>query len=231
MEHQTKATRVATEIRRRIESGEIEPGTLLRQRDLAAELNVSPTPVREALSRLEAEGFVMNEPHRGATVIRTEVSRLWENALIRAALESLGARLAVDRLHDEALDGLRDLADEFSECTGNAEKASQLNRQFHFRIYEAARSPVLMRLLNILWGALPRGPERYRDHEESAQQHAQILQALIDGDADAAETLTREHILGSASRLWDSSGAGSQQRRPYGQGADDSVPSATRSSG
>src|SRR6202030_4696543 len=90
----SKSDIVARGIRELIQNGELQAGSVLRQRDLADRFRVSPTPVREALRQLETEGFVTNELHRGATVARAEDAMLQENQLIHAQLESLAAELA-----------------------------------------------------------------------------------------------------------------------------------------
>ena len=123
-----------------IHKGELEPGAVLRQRDLAELLGVSATPVREALRKLEEEGLLLSEPHSSTIVVRAADRALYENAQIRAALESLGTELAADRATDDEITPLEELNNEFRESVDDA--AMGLNRQFHFRVYEIAASPV-----------------------------------------------------------------------------------------
>lgn len=195
MEYHSKSDVVADALRSDIRLGRLEPGSLLRQRDLAARFGVSPTPVREALRRLEAEGFVASVLHRGARVVRREEARLGENFLIRAALEPLAAQLAADRIGADDLSELERLHDEIAEL-GDDEQAlaAERNQAFHLRIYESAASPVLMALLRLLWSSVGETPSRLRLTEESAAQHAAILDALRRRDGKAAAELTRCHI-------------------------------------
>jgi len=208
MRPRTKAEMVAEVLRSRIEGGQLEPGLVLRQRAVAADLGVSATPVREALERLEADGYVASRPNGGSVVVRAEQSRLWENVLIRSALEGLAARLAAERRRPVDLAEILARERAFSGCDDDA-RAGELNRRFHFRIYQAAGSPVLIRQLEFLWRSLGPGPQVYRTQAESARQHQAIRLAVLQGDGDQAERLTREHILGTSdSRGLTDSGAG-----------------------
>jgi DNA-binding GntR family transcriptional regulator len=72
-----------------------------------------------------------------------------------------------------------------------------LNREFHFTLYQYARSPLLMSLMRLLWASLHGGPRVLRTHAESARQHDAILDALRAGDADAAAAGTYQHIMGA----------------------------------
>ena len=194
----SKTEWITDQLREMILSGELVPGASLRQRHLAERFGVSPTPVREALQRLEVEGFVTGEVHRSVTVVRTEISRLYENALIRAALESLAARLAAERISAERLGDLRELAAAFEDQPQDSDAATELNRELHFTIYEAADSPMLYRLLQSLWQTLRLGPQVYRSHEKSVEDHAVIIDALAARDADRAAEITHRHIVESA---------------------------------
>lgn len=192
--YRSKTDLVAHALKSMIESGELEPGTFLRQRDVAEMLGVSPTPVREAFRRLEGEGYIVTEPHRASVVVRSENSRLFENAQIRAALEGLGAFLATALITDEALTELEDLNQRLAE-SADLDVARKVNRDFHFLIYESTESPVLLAQLNLLWRTLGSGPHVSRSLEESAVQHEAIIQALRDRNAERAAEATRQHIL------------------------------------
>ena len=198
MQYSSKSDIVCAMLRELIISGELEPSEPLRQRDLANRFGVSQTPVREALRRLESEGLVVNDPHRGATVSESRSGVVEDNAQIRAALEPLGARLASKAINDEQLATLRRLNDEMLEVDENDERYGVLNRDFHFTIYQAAASPMLLSMMRLLWQAMPDGPKVTRTHRESAEQHATLIEALAAGDADAAAEITRAHIMGTS---------------------------------
>jgi DNA-binding GntR family transcriptional regulator len=194
----SKSNVVANGIRALINEGVLLPGTLLRQRDLAEQFRVSPTPVREALRQLEAEGFVTNELHRGATVVRAEDARLEENFLIRAQLESLAASLAAAKVTDEDLENLESILAKLDACSPDDPTRTDLNRRFHFAIYTCAGSPMLLSLLNLLWRSLGGGPKVSRSPEESRAQHRDLLDALRKRDTELVGELTRLHIMGAA---------------------------------
>lgn len=184
-------------LRRALLTQQIPPGTRLVEIDVASRLGVSRTPVREALRRLESEGLVINDPHRGATVAESHAGGLEENYQIRAALESLGARLAARSITERQLAHLSELNDKM-RAVGEADEAyAPLNREFHFFIYECADSPLLLSLMRLLWQSMPGGPRVLRSHGESTRQHDALLTALHDRDGGAAADATREHILGS----------------------------------
>jgi DNA-binding GntR family transcriptional regulator len=197
-EYLSKSDIVAKGIRALIQEGELLPGTVLRQRDLAERFKVSPTPVREALRQLEAEGFVTTELHRGATVVRTEDARIGENFLIRANLESLAASLAAGKVTDEELVSIDAILDRLASCRPDDPARTDLNRRFHFAIYECARSPVLLSLLNLLWRSLDGGPRIARSAEESTSQHHALVEALRKRDGALAAEVTRAHIMTAA---------------------------------
>lgn len=194
----SKTDMVTALLREMILSGELHGSQALRQRDIAVQFNVSQTPVREALRRLESEGIVINDPHRGATVAESHAGSLEENYQIRAALESLGSRLAATSITDQQLTHLAALNEKMREVGAADDAYAPLNREFHFFIYECADSPLLLSLMRLLWQSMPGGPRVLRSHGESTRQHDALLAALHAHDGDAAAEATRGHILGSA---------------------------------
>lgn len=197
IQYSSKSDIVCAILREQIISGELSPAEPLRQRDLAAKFGVSQTPVREALRRLESEGLVVNDPHRGATVIESRSGTIEDNAQIRAVLEPLGARLAARAITEEQVAVLTRLNDEMAALPEDDHRYGVLNREFHFTIYQAAASPMLLSMMRLLWQAMPDGPKVTRSHRESVDQHRRLIGALADRDADAAADITREHILQS----------------------------------
>src|SRR3984885_11078054 len=150
----SKTDLVVALIRELIITGGLAAGEQLRQRDLAQRFGVSQTPVREAMRRLESEGLLVCDTHRGFTVVAPDGGHLEENFQIRAALESLGASLAARRIDAGGLDRLRDLNDQMRALADDDPGYADLNREFHFTVYEYAGSPLLMSLMRLLWGAL-----------------------------------------------------------------------------
>jgi DNA-binding GntR family transcriptional regulator len=194
----SKTDMVAALIRQLIITGELAAGEQLRQRDLAQRFGVSQTPVREALRRLESEGLVVGDTHRGFTVVEPDDGPVEENFQIRAALESLGASLAAQKIDAGGIEALRDLNDQMRTLPDDDPRYADLNRDFHFTVYEHAGSPLLLSLMRLLWASLHGGPQVSRTHAESARQHDAIIDALRAGDAAAASTRTYQHIMSAA---------------------------------
>ena len=193
----SKTDMVAALIREQIITGELAAGEQLRQRDLAQRFQVSQTPVREAMRRLESEGLVIGDTHRGFTVVEPDDGPVEENFQIRAALESLGASLAARKIDAAGLARLKKLNDQMRVMGEDDPRYAGLNREFHFTVYEYARSPLLLSLMRLLWASLHGGPKVARTHAESARQHDEILAALRAGDPAAAAAGTYQHIMGS----------------------------------
>jgi DNA-binding GntR family transcriptional regulator len=193
----SKTDLVVALIRELIITGELAAGEQLRQRDLAQRFGVSQTPVREAMRRLESEGLLVCDTHRGFTVMAPDDGPVEENFQIRAALESLGASLAASKIDPDGLVRLASLNDRMRALADDDPSYADLNREFHFTVYEYARSPLLLSLMRLLWAALHGGPRVARSHAESARQHDEILAALRAGDSGAAAERTREHIMGA----------------------------------
>jgi DNA-binding GntR family transcriptional regulator len=196
-----KSDLVVAAIRELIIKGELGPGARLRQRDLALRFGVSPTPVREALRQLEAEGLVRSSLHHGAVVAETDHEAIEDNYRIRAALESLAASMAAERITSSALVELGRLNRDLERPKLEESAIGELNRRLHFTIYEHAGSPVLISLMRLLWQSFPRGPQVVRPHEESIRQHRELIEALRAGDGNRAGELTRRHILGALERM------------------------------
>ena len=193
----SKTDMVAALIREQIITGELAAGEQLRQRDLAQRFQVSQTPVREAMRRLESEGLVIGDTHRGFTVVEPDDGPVEENFQIRAALESLGASLAARKIDAAGLARLKELNDQMRAMAEDDPRYATLNREFHFSVYEYARSPLLLSLMRLLWASLHGGPQVARTHAESARQHDEILAALRAADPAAAAAGTYRHIMGS----------------------------------
>src|SRR5262249_47639988 len=124
--------------------------------------------------------------------VAPDLGRVEENFRIRAALESLAASLAARKVDPAGLRRLRELNEQMRALADDDPRYAELNREFHFTVYEYAHSPLLLSLMRLL-----RGPRVSRTHAESARQHDQILAALAEGDAGAASARTYQHIMGA----------------------------------
>lgn len=170
----------------------------LDERDLAAQLGVSRTPLREALARLQADGFVDIVPRRGVFVRRKSLSEVLEMVILWAALESMAARLATERASDADLRALRDFAQRAGAGAGLADY-SDANIAFHQRILALSHCTLLARTADDMFvhmhavrrRAMGEGDRLHRSRTE----HLEIVDALQARDAARAERLVREHTL------------------------------------
>lgn len=136
-------------LRRAILRGDLSGGSRLIQADLAAELEVSTTPVREALRDLATEGLITLDRHRGGIVRELNWDEMGEIRRIREHLEPLMVELAVPRVTEEQLSSAGDLSDRMAKESDLANWV-ELNRRFHFLFYEATGAPRLSGILKSL---------------------------------------------------------------------------------
>ncbi len=180
-----------------------DPATDLRldERALAEQLGISRTPVREALVRLEQDGFVVVMARKGVFVLRKSIDEIAEMITVWAALESMAARLATERATDTELASLRRMGKRFSTTKASAriEEYSEANIEFHQRILELSRCSMLKSIADGLFlhmRAVRRHamPEKDRT-ERSVVDHIHIIEAIEARDADLASRLVREHTM------------------------------------
>jgi DNA-binding GntR family transcriptional regulator/tetratricopeptide (TPR) repeat protein len=197
---QTTQESVVDHLRDLILSRQLLPGERLVQSELAEQLGVSRTPVREALHKLASEGLVTFSSYKGASVAEFSVTEMKEIYAVRSALESHAAYLAAQRITDEELERLEALLRQIGEASRRQDFSLLLDayHQFHATIYTAAKQQRLYKLaiqyleLTIVYQrmALSLG----RDFSDPAIEHEEILAALRRRDADAARRLICAHL-------------------------------------
>jgi DNA-binding GntR family transcriptional regulator len=192
----------ATEvIREAIIEGRLEPGRRLKEEELARELGISRTPVREALLMLQAEGLVVATPNRGATVRVHAAPDLEDLYELRALLEGYAARRAAERIARRDLTLLRRSCDRFDRLDPGLDLRGVVreNLFFHNTILEVAASERLSELVRkVIEMPLVYNSYRWYSGDQmriSAHYHRQIVKALADGDADRAELIMKEHLF------------------------------------
>jgi DNA-binding GntR family transcriptional regulator len=191
----------ATElIRQAILDGRLEPGSPLKEQELAHELGISRTPVREALLMLQAEGLIVTTPNRTAVVREHDIDDLRDLYQLRALLEGYAARQAAKRISVEELDRLDASCARFERLSrDDVHGLVKENLLFHNMILSAAGSERLIWMVqkvielplvykSYIWYS----PDQKRI---SAQRHRQITKALGERDAERAESLMREHVF------------------------------------
>jgi DNA-binding GntR family transcriptional regulator len=178
------------------------PGEIrLDERQLSQDLGVSRTPIREALSVLEQEGFVRSVPRRGIYVVRKTKREVIEMITVWAAIESLAARFAAERASESDLRTLRELFAQFEENPSeHISEYSQANMAFHKAIIRMGGCDLMSELTDNLFihmravrAVTMRQDNRAR---RSILDHMNIISALEKRDPDLAERLVREHTLG-----------------------------------
>lgn len=181
-----------------IRSGQLKPGARLTETELAEQLGMSRTPVREAIRQLEAEGLVDHQPRSGAVVRRLTYPEIMELYEMRTVLEGTAARLAARAASSMELEELQSINAEMRCESGDPGKLTRLNRQFHLRLMDAARNRFLLRSMDavdkallILGPSAMETPERAR---EAVVEHDEVLNAMAVRDDIAAEQAMRRHM-------------------------------------
>jgi DNA-binding GntR family transcriptional regulator len=172
----------------------------LDERSLAEQLGISRTPVREALVKLEQEGFVRIVARKGVFVIRKSLAEILEMLVAWAALESMAARLAAEHANDAGIASLRRLAARYSpDGSADLEEYSEANMLFHRRILELSGCRLLLDLANGLFvhmGAIRRRAMREGDRRNrSVVDHMGIIEAIESRDGALASDLVRVHTM------------------------------------
>lgn len=213
----TKADDIALVIEEAIVSGELAPGTVLRQEHLSEQFNVSRTPIREALRRLAALGLVSFVPNRGVRVRTISREELHEAFMVRAELEGLATEVAAERITPDELAALEAAELHFATISrelrarepGEARRSImgdwvRANLGFHDVIYRVADLPLVEQFAKSARRSFS-GPAVWApgDHSldglyaRNAEQHRAIRQALAAGSREGARALAREHVLSS----------------------------------
>lgn len=179
----------------------------LDERQLSERLGVSRTPIREALTLLEQEGFIRLQPRRGIFVVRKTKNEILEMIYAWAALESMAARLTALHAADEDIHRIWTLFGEFDEASvkQHVSEYSDANIAFHKAIIKLAGSKVLQEITDNLFihmRAIRKVAITQEDRaKRSIGEHKAIIKALERRDVEVAERLVRDHALGLAAHV------------------------------
>lgn len=202
--------RVYHEIRDALVNGQYEPGERLIIGELAKEMGVSITPVREAIFRLISEQALEIQAATAIYVPYVNSEKYWEIQQIRFHLEGMGAAQAAQKISRKELENLIALQKEFVATTStDPKRASYLNRKFHFAILEASKMPVLINTVQALW--IITGPILKIFHVKTAgldysggqHRHEAILTALKAHDPEAATKAIQDDLLWGGKIMFD----------------------------
>jgi DNA-binding GntR family transcriptional regulator len=180
-------------------NGELKPGDRIVESSLARQLGVSQAPVREAIRDLVLLGFLQSEPYKGTSVRSFTYEELWETYTVRAALESLAARLAATHLTDDGADRLQGILDEMMEAAHqqDRDRLILLDNRFHETILEISGNRTLYQLWKTLqygtWSIVTYRKSSY-DPAYLAARHGELLEALRAGDPELAAHTMQHHI-------------------------------------
>jgi DNA-binding GntR family transcriptional regulator len=194
----TKEYQVAELLRERIISGQLVRGQKLKQDEVARSLDISITPVREALKLLEAQGYVVGYSHRGMIVAPFDIERAEELFELRLLLEGGLTRSAAKNVTPGDLRALHDLDRDVVEASsaGVHERVRRANYRFHFKLYELARQPQTLEFVRVLWAKYPFdlvGVIRGR-FDRANSEHNAVMAALGSGDSRKTVRAMQAHI-------------------------------------
>lgn len=200
-EHTPIRDKVFTSLRDAILSGHFKPGERLVEKELAQQLEISRTPIREALRKLELEGLVAYAPRKGIVVVGVSSEDALEIYAIRAVLEGLAAKLAASNIASEELSTLKKILFKMKECIekNKIDALITLHSSFHNFIAKASNSPRLCQMIISLrdyvknFSEIPCYlPSRLQSGWE---EHREIVEAIDQGDDERAEYAARNHIM------------------------------------
>jgi DNA-binding GntR family transcriptional regulator len=198
------------QLRSAILNGDLRPGQMLRQEELARSLGASRAPLREALPRLEAEGLVVLQPRRGYAVISLEPDDISELFELRILIEEHQARLATQRRTVEDIAKLTELVENMA-ALGKSPNTAAMNAWFEQNVvfHDMLLAPGGQKHFQRVVASLRSAIELYirvelrltGDFAQAQAEHEQILNAFIKGNADQVARLTREHSIHTRQRL------------------------------
>jgi DNA-binding GntR family transcriptional regulator len=198
------AERVYLDLREEIIGVRLAPGALLREDELMQRLGVGRTPVREAIQRLQRDGFVTVIPRRGTLVSDISITDLAAIYEVRKHLESWASRLAAERATDEDHREARRLMDDLAALTAHDDYQTLLtvDRRIHRFVYHTTKNPFLAGTLDhyqnlslrILHAAMNRFPRLTPRLDDVVHEQRTVLDAVCRGDGDTAERVAIEHI-------------------------------------
>ena len=205
----TKTDYAYSEVRERILSGRLGHGSTVSQEALAAELNVSTTPLREAMRRLASEGLVVLDAHRDARVTPLTAAEARSLFEVRQQLDPLAVWLAAERRDDTDRARIEQAAASLEPLdAGSGLAALEAHRAFHAALYRASHNDLLVSLLDGLWdkadryrrAALAAREDSPADRTRVQAEHQAMMTAVLDGDPGAAEEHMRRHVANSLGR-------------------------------
>lgn len=191
---------VYEQVRDAIHSGEFKVGDRVTEVALAEKFGVSRTPIRDAISKLEADGLLTNVPRRGLIITDLSHQQIGELYMMREVMEGAAARLAALAGSDAEITTLQDLVTTEAGAMDDPHRLSEINKRFHRLLALAAHNRYLLagiEQLSITMSLLPSLLAEGGRAQTAHEQHIQIVEALQKRDPEAAEKAIRQHIRSS----------------------------------
>ena len=191
---------VYEELRTLILTGKIKPGTRMMEIELAEDMGVSRTPIREAIRKLEKEGLVVIEPRKGAYASEVSIKDMEDILEVRANLEGLAAYLAAERMSEEEKKELRETGERFRQAVADGDMAEMISNdtKFHHMIVESCRNNHLIHMVEQLQELVLRFRYIYykdfKRAEEMIPEHKRILEEIVSGNGANARFEAFNHI-------------------------------------
>lgn len=198
--HKPLREMVYEELKMEILTGAIIPGTRMMEVELAEEMGVSRTPIREAIRKLEKEGLVTIEPRRGAYASMISTDDMVAILEVRQDLEGLAAYFAASRMKEDQLEELKSVCEKYNEAvsSGNMDDMIKHDTRFHRIIVDSCNNKILEHMIEQLQELVLRFRYIYYDNfkraENMPEEHAAILEAIASGDEAAARYAADIHI-------------------------------------
>lgn len=200
MPDESLPAQIANRLRRDILRGRLQPGATVKERDNAAELGVSRTPMREAIRILAREGLVVLRPSRSPVIAQPTLRQVEDDMAVLRALEVLSGRLACERATDEDIAHVAAMQDQMIDAFNTADSLDrfEIDMAFHRSIAEAAHNPALLdthtSYLGRLWRVRYLSARQWRNTERVLNQHDAILDGLKRRDPDAVARQIDTHL-------------------------------------
>ena len=194
-------------LRQAILKGELKPGERLMEIALAEKLGVSRTPIREAMRKLELEGYVIMLPRRGTYVANISIRDINEVFEIRTTLDALASGLAAERITEEELEQLERLLVSIGENieTRNMKKVVEDDMEFHDILYKASRNQRLVGIISNLREQMTRFRSMSMSYpgrlKKTLEEHSRLVEAIAQRDVELAQKLAVEHMENSEQTL------------------------------
>ena len=191
---------VYEELKREILVGEIAPGTRMMEIELADEMGVSRTPVREAIRKLEKEGLVTIEPRKGAYASDVSIKDMVDVLEVREDLEAMAAAMAAQKVNEDEKKALREATLEYKEAVESerTEDIIRCDEKFHQLIVNCSGNKTLVQLFSQVQELALRFRYLYYDdfsrYERMPMEHREIEEAILSGDYEKARVAAGEHV-------------------------------------